>query len=633
MCGIAGVVDFSSGAEAGLVEQMCDRIVHRGPDARGIHSAPEAALGSQRLAIIDVAGGDQPLYSEDRQIAAVVNGEIYNYPELRERLIARGHRFATGSDAEVVVHLYEDHGDELVGHLRGMFAFALWDARRRRLLLGRDRVGKKPLFYAARGQRIAFASEMQALLADPDLDTTIDLRALDAYLALQYVPHPLSIFASVRKLPPASVLAFDADGMQIDRYWRLRYEPKLEGLDEAAAAERLRAELDEATRIRLMSEVPLGAFLSGGVDSSAVVASMARQSSDPVKTFSITFGESDFDEARFARLVAERYETEHHEFRVEPHALGILPRLAQHYGEPYGDPSAIPSFHLAELAGQHVTVALNGDGGDEALAGYGRYRRMELLRRIRTVPGPLRTGAAALFERIGREGAETKLRTRLAGRGHSLTADEPRVYESSIQIFGPEHRARLLSPDVLEQLDGWRAESVIDEAWTSSGVAGVDQLLAVDVETYLPGDLLVKMDIATMAHSLEARSPFLDHRLLEFTARLPAELKLRGASGKHVLKLATRGIVPDEILDRPKMGFGVPLKHWFRGELRDLPRTLLLDPSAHCRRYLVGSEIERLLAEHDHGQYDHATRIWVLIQLEVWHQEVLGARRAAVGRT
>ena len=633
MCGIAGVADFTAPPEARLVTEMCERIVHRGPDARGIHVAGDVGLGSQRLAIIDVAGGDQPLFSEDGQIAAVVNGEIYNFVELRDRLRERGHTFSSGSDAEVIVHLYEEHGDALVQHLRGMFAFALWDARRRRLLLGRDRVGKKPLFSAARGGRIVFASEMAALLADPALDTTIDPRAVDAYLAFQYIPHPLSIFSAVRKLPPASVLAFDADGVTVERYWRLDYEPKLGGIDEAEAGERLRAELDEATRIRLMSEVPLGAFLSGGVDSSAVVAYMARNMSRPVQTFSITFGEADFDEARFARIAAERFGTEHHEFRVEPHALSILPRLARHYGEPYADPSAIPSFHHAELTGRHVTVALTGDGGDEAFAGYGRYSRMKMLQSLRRLPRPLRAAAGGLGAAIGPGSAERDARTRVARLAHSLTADEARVYGDSVLAFELERRRALLAPHLIDQLGGWRAESVLEEAWAASDADGVDKVLAVDIETYLPGDLLVKMDIATMAHSVETRSPFLDHQLLEFAARLPVEMKIRGRSGgKHILKSALTGIVPDAILDRPKMGFGVPLKHWFRGELEALPRELLLDPGAHCREYLVGPEIERLLAEHAGGRYDHSLRIWALVQLETWHQEVLEPARALPGR-
>jgi asparagine synthase (glutamine-hydrolysing) len=632
MCGIAGAVDFGAPVETQLVTDMCEQIVHRGPDARGVHVAGEVGLGSQRLAIIDVAGGDQPLFSEDGQVAVVMNGEIYNFVELRDRLRERGHAFSSGSDAEVLVHLYEEHGDDLVQHLRGMFAFALWDARRRRLLLGRDRVGKKPLFYSARGGRIVFASEMAALLADPSLDTTLDPRAIDAYLAFQYIPHPLSIFSAVRKLPPASVLAFDADGAAVERYWRLEFEPKLSGIAEPEAAELLREQLSDATRVRLMSEVPLGAFLSGGVDSSAVVASMAEHMSEPVKTFSITFGEADFDEARFARMAAARYGTEHHEFRVEPHALSILPRLARHYGEPYADPSAIPSFHLAEMTGRHVTVALNGDGGDEAFAGYGRYRRMAQLETLRRAPRPLRVAVARLARRIGPGPGERDPRTRIALLGDSLTAGAAHVYGHAVLAFEAGRRRALLRPELVRQLGEWRAESILEEAWAASGSGGVDRPLAVDIESYLPGDLLVKMDIATMAHSVEARSPFLDHHLLEFAARLPVDMKLHGGSGKRILKAAMRGTVPDAILDRPKMGFGVPLKHWFRGELEALPRELLLDPGARSRDYLEGAEIERLLAEHASGRYDHSLRIWTLVQLETWHQEVLEPARAVAGR-
>jgi asparagine synthase (glutamine-hydrolysing) len=630
VCGIAGMVDRAGGAEEALVTAMCDRIVHRGPDARGIHVDGTAALGSQRLAIIDVAGGEQPILSEDGQVAVVMNGEIYNFVELRERLRARGHVFSTGSDAEVLVHLYEDLGDELVHELRGMFAFAIWDARRERLLLGRDRVGKKPLFYAARAGRIAFASELAALLADQSLDTAIDPHAIDAYLALQYVPHPLSIFGSVRKLPPASTLSFDGggDGVRVERYWRLGYGEKLDGIGEEEAAELVREQLDDATRIRLMSEVPLGAFLSGGIDSSAVVAFMARHASEPVKTFSISYGEADFDEARYARLIAEHFGTEHHEFRVEPHALSILPRLARHYGEPFADPSALPSFHLAELTAQHVTVALNGDGGDEAFAGYQRYARMASLARLRRAPRPLRTAAAAFAGLLEQDGGEAQLRRRLGVVGRALVEPEPLVYANFVRPFDAARRARLLSPELRAQLDGQLAEGFLEEAWSGAAPNGLDRLLAVDIETYLPGDLLVKIDIATMAHSLEARSPFLDHRLLELAARLPPEMKLQRGSGKRILKRALRGIVPDVVLDRPKMGFGVPLKHWFRGELAELPRELLLDPAAHCREYLDGGEIERLLAEHAAGDYDHAHRIWVLIQLETWHREVLEPARA-----
>jgi asparagine synthase (glutamine-hydrolysing) len=628
MCGIAGMVDHNRGADEHLVGAMCDRMTHRGPDARGIHLAGAGALGSQRLAIIDVAHGDQPILSEDGQVAVVMNGEIYNFGEVRDRLRARGHVFSSGSDAEVLVHLYEERGDALVDDLRGMFAFAIWDARRERLLLGRDRVGKKPLFYAVTDRRIVFASELAALLADPSFGTAIDPRALDAYLLLQYIPHPLTIFSAVRKLPPASLLAFETGDVRIEQYWNMDYEPKHAAMEEAELAELVCAQLDEATRIRLMSEVPLGAFLSGGVDSSAVVAFMARHLSEPVKTFSVAFGETDFDESRFARMVSERYGTEHHEFRVEPRALSILPRLARHYGEPFADPSAIPSFYLSELTGRHVTVALNGDGGDEAFAGYPRYARMTTVLKLRRAPQPLLASGARLARALGHGAGENDLRTRLKLLGRSLTDPEPLVYGHFVRAFDADRRARLLAPELRRQLDGWRAEAFLEDGWSSSTSTDVDRLLAVDMQTYLPGDLLVKMDIATMAHSLEARSPFLDHHLLEFAARIPAEMKLRGHSGKHILKTAMRGIVPDEILDRPKMGFGVPLKHWFRSELADLPRELLLDPAAHCREYLVGNEIERLLSEHADGLYDHAHRIWVLVQLETWHREVLVPARA-----
>jgi asparagine synthase (glutamine-hydrolysing) len=359
---------------------------------------------------------------------------------------------------------------------------------------------------------------------------------------------------------------------------------------------------------------------------------MARQMAEPVKTFSISFGEPDFDESGFARMVADRYGTEHHEFRVEPDALRILPRLARHYGEPYADPSAIPSFYLAELTGRHVTVALNGDGGDEAFGGYDRYARMARLLTLRRAPRPLRAAAGWLGRTLGPGTGEAELRSRLHRLGRALTAAEALVYGDSVQAFDLGRRRRLMGPSLLAELDGWEAERLLEDAWVASDSADVDRMLAVDMETYLPGDLLTKMDIATMAHSVEARSPFLDHHLLEFAAGLPGELKLSRRSGKRLLKAALRGVLPDEVLDRPKMGFGIPLKHWFREELSELPRELLLDPAAHCRQYLVGPEIERLLDEHSGGRYDHSPKIWTLVQLETWHREVLEPSRAIAAR-
>ena len=627
MCGIAGVLDFRGPADAALIARMCAAMEHRGPDARGIHADDPIAVGMQRLAIIDVAGGDQPIFNEDRSVAVVLNGEIYNYLELREGLRARGHRFTTESDTEVLVHLYEEHGEGLVRQLRGMFAFALWDRRRRKLVLGRDRVGKKPLFWSALGGRLRFGSELHALLQDPSLPRELDPRAIDAYLGLGYVPDPLCILDGVQKLPPASILVAEEHGHRIERYWRLDYASKLDRIDEHEAAERVLELIDEATRIRLMSEVPLGAFLSGGVDSSAVVAAMAAHTSEPVKTFSIGFGEEDYDETRFARLVAERFSTDHHEFQVEPEALSIMPRLARHYGEPFADPSAIPSFYLAELTSRHVTVALNGDGGDESFAGYTRYGRGNVLLRLRRL-GKL----ASPLARLPASPADRSPLGRLRRHASSLARPPWEAYGMGIMIFEREQRARLLTPAFADQLGGFEAEAVLEAPWRASSAGELpDRMLDVDIQTYLAGDLLPKMDIATMAHSLEARSPFLDHVLMEFAASLPGRLKLRGTDGKRILKRALRGTLPSEILDRPKMGFGVPLEHWFRHELRALPADRLLDPAALGRGYLERDEIERLLLEHQGGGADHSYRIWALLQLDSWHREVAEAPVEQVG--
>lgn len=627
MCGIAGKIDFDGPVDVRLLERMCRVMEHRGPDSRGIHVDGGVGLGMQRLAIIDVAGGEQPIFNEDRSVAVVMNGEIYNFPELRERLEAAGHRFASQSDTEVLVHLYEEHGTRLVEHLRGMFAFAIWDVRRRRLFLARDRVGKKPLFWTRRGSQVWFASEVRALLEDPAISREVDHTAISAYLELQYVPHPLSAFRDIRKLPPASTLTITADGTHEEKYWELDYTTKLDAVPQQELEERLREHIWDATRVRLMSEVPLGAFLSGGVDSSAIVAAMAEQMHEPVKTFSIGFREEDFDELRYARMIADRFGTDHHEFVVEPHALEIMPRLARHYGEPFADSSAIPSFYLAELTGRHVTVALNGDGGDESFAGYHRYVTDDGVRRLAWLPRPLQR-AASLARHLGEGRNDDSFRSKLNRMGRIFAMAPHERYAMRIGMFDSARQRRLLTPEFRATLGDAAPEAFIYDTWTSSHARNrVDVMLDTDVQTYLPGDLLVKMDIATMAYSVEARSPFLDHHLMEFAASLPPDLKLVGADGKRLLKAALRGIVPDEILDRRKMGFGVPLNHWFRNELRTLPQEVLLDPKAIERGYFQRKELERLISEHQDGRADHASRLWVLLQLEYWHREVVEAPR------
>lgn len=621
MCGIAGKIDFSGTVDAALIERMCVAMEHRGPDSRGIWCDGPVGLGMQRLAIIDVAGGDQPMFNEDRTVAVVMNGEIYNFRELRARLSATGHTLATHSDTEVLVHLYEDHGECLVDHLRGMFAFAIWDVARQRLVLGRDRIGKKPLFIARSGSKVWFASEMMALLQDPEIDRTPDPQAIASYLAYQYVPHPRSAFAAIEKLPPASTLAVSLDGSKQQRYWQLDYGGAEPEMTPAEVEVRLRELVWEATRIRLISEVPLGAFLSGGIDSSAVVAAMADQMSEPVKTFSIGFHDADFDEVRYARLIAERFSTDHHEFVVEPHALEIMPKLARHYGEPFADPSAIPSFYLAELTSRHVTVALNGDGGDESFAGYTRYGSNNRVARLNWIPLPLRRLAPHVARALGeRNGTGARIH-RFA---RALAMDPHERYAHWMSAFQSFMREQMMQPEFLAATDGWRPEEVLGEVWHSSNARSrIDRMLDTDVNTYLPADLLVKMDIATMAYSVEGRSPFLDHKLMEFAAALPADMKLRRANGKQILKSALRGVLPDEILDRPKMGFGVPLPRWFRKELRDLPGEMLLGSDSRVHAYLKPEAIHRMIKQHHDGSADHSLRLWVLLQLEHWHREVV----------
>lgn len=624
MCGIAGKVDFGGVVDAAVIERMCAAIEHRGPDSRGVWCSENVGLGMQRLAIIDVAGGDQPIFNEDRTVAVVMNGEIYNFQELESELIARGHTLSTRSDTEVLVHLYEDHGERLVDHLRGMFAFAIWDVHRERLLLGRDRVGKKPLFVARNGPKLWFASELMALLQDPEIERTPNPRAIASYLAYQYVPHPMSAFAGVEKLPPASTLVLSRTGVRGERYWELDYAAPAPPGSRADLEERLRELIWEATRIRLVSEVPLGAFLSGGIDSSAVVAAMADQSSGAVKTFSIGFPDADFDEVRYARMIAERFATDHHEFVVEPHALEIMPKLARHYGEPFADPSAIPSFYLAQMTSRHVTVALNGDGGDESFAGYRRYISNDMAAHFNWLPRPVRHLAPTVLRGLGEGARDNSWRAR-ARRVAAVLSMEPHArYAHWMSAFPKLLQQHMLQPDFLAATDGWDVVEPLADVWrASTAISRVDRMLDTDVNTYLPDDLLVKMDIATMAYSVEGRSPLLDHHLMEFAAALPADLKLRGVKGKVLLKSALRGVLPGEVLDRAKMGFGVPLARWFRDELRTLPAEVLLASDSRVHAYVRPDAIDTMITQHQAGAADHSLRLWVLLQLELWHREVV----------
>jgi asparagine synthase (glutamine-hydrolysing) len=621
MCGIAGIVGRPGEPPSReVLSAMGSALAHRGPDDATLAIHGQAGLAFRRLSIIDVAGGQQPLHNEDDSCHLILNGEIYNHLELRRELEGRGHRPRTHSDAEVVLHGYEEWGDDVVPRLRGMFAFALWDDKRRRLLLARDRLGKKPLVYHEAEGRLAFASELGGLLADPRVPREADLAAIHQYLVYQYVPAPGTAFAGVRKLPPAHTLVFEDGVARVQRYWSLSFQPALDITLEDAAAE-VRRLLRDAVAVRLMSEVPLGAFLSGGIDSSAVVALMSEFGR--VKTFCIGFEEDAFDERPYAAMVASRYGTEHHEFVVRPDAAEVLPEIVAHYGEPFADSSALPTWYLARLTRQHVTVALNGDGGDELFAGYDRYRALAAYRTLARLPGRSLLGPVA-------DAAPGWLPSR-ARRLLKAASHRPEVsYARTVSVFAPEEAAALYSPEMRRRSERASAYAPLLDVFAASDAPDLlGRTLHADTMTYLPGDLLAKVDIATMAHGLEARSPLLDHPLVEFAARLPSRYKL-GRTGKVVLRLAVQDLLPEAILRRPKKGFGVPLGRWFRGELRGYLEETLLSSRAQSRPFFDARAVAALVRAHGvHGR-DHSAQLWSLLVLELWSRRFLdGAATAA----
>jgi len=624
MCGICGKINFDPdhAPDRALIERMCSVLRHRGPDDSGVHIAGRAALGHCRLSIIDLsAAGHQPMCNEDGSVWVVHNGEVYNFPELRAELQAKGHRFSSDTDTEVIIHLYEDMGPACVERLRGMFAFAVWDGRTQELFCARDRVGKKPLLYAETGDGFAFASEMKALVQDPAISRDINFEALHHYLTYQYVPGPHTIFKQIRKLPPAHTLTLKNGRISIRRYWDLPYEPKTEKVDETELVERFSAVFQGAVRIRLRSDVPLGAFLSGGLDSSAVVAQMSALMDRPVKTFAIGFEDQDFNELPYARQVADLFGCEHTEYIVKPDALQVLPNIIRHYDEPYADPSCVPTWYVAELTRRHVTVALNGDGGDESFAGYERYYANLMAARV---PGlmcaPLRSLARFLPHRQARWSLLRRAKRFLGG----LHADPAQRYIGWLCYFTEEMKHDLYDPAFARALGSCDSVKLMADALQRCRApALLDRTLCADVALYLPYDLLVKVDIACMAHALEARSPFLDHELMEFVACLPVSMKLRGSVSKYCLKKAFEKKLPPAILHRKKMGFGVPLQRWFREELRQPVHDVLLSSRTASRGYFRRTAVEKLLREHMQGNADHSYRLWALFYLELWHRVVI----------
>lgn len=616
MCGIAGMLaEPGRLADSRLLRAMTGILAHRGPDGDGHHEDGRVGLGHRRLSIIDLATGEQPMSNDDASVWITFNGEIYNYRELRRELESRGYRFRTASDTEVIIKAYEAFGPDCVGHLRGMFAFALWDARRRRLFLARDRAGIKPLVYAWNGRRLLFASELKALLQDPDLARELDSEALRDYLTFLYIPSPKTIFRGIRKLPPASYLLLDADGGEpvIRRYWQLEFRPEA-GRGEAEWIEGLRAQLADAVQSHLVSDVPIGAFLSGGVDSGSVVALMARAAQGPVRTFSIGFEDEAFDEVGYARQVAQRYHTDHYEFVVKPDALEALPRLAWQFDEPFADSSALPTYYVSKITREHVTVGLSGDGGDENFAGYTRYARaLALHRGLDRWPGRLVRPFLALGGRLLPSGAR--------GQGYlALLGADPVDRYYQIMTGGRIGALRgLLGADVRDSvMPGLGPDRFRAHAGAAAAHDYVAALQRIDIETYLPEDILTKVDRTSMLVSLEARVPLLDHVLMEYVATMPTALKLSDAGGKAIFKHAMADALPHDVLHRPKMGFGVPLARWFRAELGDHAREVLLDSRTRRRGLLDTDAVARLLEEHRSGHRDRATLLWAVLCLEEW---------------
>jgi asparagine synthase (glutamine-hydrolysing) len=615
VCGLAGWAGDVGGDRAAL-ERMCEAIAHRGPDDAGLLLRPgKAALGFRRLSIIDLETGEQPIATEDAAIHVTCNGEIYNFRDLRSELCSRGHHFRSDSDSEVIAHLYEEQGDGCLSALQGMFAIALWDERKERLLLARDRLGVKPLYWARVGAGVVYASEPGAILASGLVEPRPDPRALLDYLTLQYVPAPRTGFAGISKLAPGETLVHERGRTRIERYWQLDFS-KDSAVSEEEALGRLDSLLAEATRDRLVADVPLGAFLSGGIDSSLVVAYMAA-ASNAVKTFSIDFPEAGFSEGEHARRVAQIYGTEHEDRVLEPAMVPLIADAVRHAGEPFADASAIPTLLLSRMTGERVTVALSGDGGDEAFAGYQRY--------LAVGNGGLGRGTARLLAKSGALSLLPARAERLR-RAASLRALAPgNHYATLMSHFAPDDLDQLCTPGFLAAVD--EPGVIWDETLALPDLPGIDRYLALDTATYLPGDLLLKVDRMSMSTGLEVRSPFLDYRVQELAASLPGRMKLRGNTTKWALKeLARRHGLPPDLIGRPKQGFGVPVGTWMRGELRPWVEDLLFDPRSLARGYFEPAAVRRLVGEHLDGGADHTYKVWNLAVLEQWHRSWIDAR-------
>jgi len=626
MCGITGFVNRDGrAADRELLETMSRAIIHRGPDEDGFYMNENVGLAMRRLAIIDLASGQQPIHNADGTKWIVFNGEIYNYRELRKGLEERGHLLYTNSDTEAIVHLYDEYGADCLRLLRGMFAFAIWDETDRSLFLARDRVGKKPVLYSHQPNGdLIFGSEFQAVLKHPSISREVDFSAIDSYLSYLCVPAPQTAFKQIRKLEPGHWMRWKDGEIETQRYWLPDFSKKIKISEEEAIEETTRI-LRESTRLRMISEVPLGAFLSGGVDSSAVVALMAQESSAPVKTFSIGFEEQDFSELKYAKRVAEHVGAEYNEFIVKPNALEILPTLVDHYGEPFADPSSIPTYYVSRETRKFVTVALNGDGGDESFVGYERHVAMRFAEIYCKLPASLREHI--LEPSLSLIPSPINFRNRFARfqrflRAASLPkADRYFLWLSTFDATAKQELYKDRLKSLVTKSDPLRFLAPYVNHNNGTGI--VDATLLADFMHYLPNDLLVKVDIASMANSLEARSPFLDHHLIEFAASLPENIKQQGRDTKSLLKKIAARLVPKEVVYRPKMGFAVPLQRWLTNELYDFSRDVLLTEKARNRDLFNMGMVERLIEEHRDGKNDNSWKIWTLLMLELWFQRFI----------
>ena len=623
MCGIAGFIskekEISTAERADLLDKMCRVITHRGPDEQGTVLTGRAALGMRRLSIIDLKSGQQPIYDCTGDLAIIFNGEIYNFKELKAELESLGHHFKTNSDTETIVHAYEEFGENCLEKLRGMFAFAIWNEKEESLFIARDRVGKKPLFYNLNDQGdFIFGSELKVLLTHGEVSREIDFSALDAYLTFGYVPEEFCIFKNIKKLLPGHFITFKNGKVETKKYWDFCYEKQSEIKTESQYIEELRELIKEAVNIRLISEVPLGAFLSGGVDSSSIVAMMSQISETPVKTFSIGFNEDTFNELKFARLAAKHFNTEHHEFIVTPDLVEIVDDLVWHFDEPFADSSALPTYMVSKMAREFVTVVLSGDGGDELFAGYTRYVTDKKRSGLSNLPKAIRKGILQTVSEKLPHGAKGK------NFLYNASLDAVERYVDSISHFNPLRKKSLYSSGLQGKLNGnfGAGESVyLKIAEKIATGNAVDKLLYLDSKTYLPSDILTKVDRMSMAASLEARVPLLDHKLIEYVQKIPSDLKLKGLETKYIFKKAMEGIVPSEILYRAKQGFGVPIEEWINNQLRTRIHETLLESKTLERGYFEKSYIQTLLDEHSKGRRDHSHALWILWMLELWHRQ------------